>query len=463
MFRTFAVAFLVIGLSACNKGLTTVQAQSMDPADGNLAPALSDDAQVSQNYGATADYDVAPPDDDPDYQVDSQAIETTEPPPPLPDYTQPEIPGDDYYWTPGYWAWAPTGYYWVPGAWVMAPWVGAVWTPPYWDFYSGYYRWHAGYWGAHVGFYGGINYGFGYTGRGYYGAYWNRGHLNYNRAVTNVNVNIVHNTYNYAAPRTTVGRVSYNGGRGGITLRPTPQERAVIRDRRMPAVAAQRQEARAAATNRAQFASTGQLRQNALVASRPLATNYRAPAAQPPAAARVAQARQNFRPDNSNRSNPGMRQAPQQPGVVPQTQAPPQSRGRFDNNNRPAPVMRPSPQTQPGPVPQQQVQQPRLDHRDGQFNGRRGPDARPAAPQTPTAPQVRPERHDARPENRPQPTMRQAQPPQQREMRPAPQPQAPRGPEMRQPQPQQAGPSPQAAHPNNGGGRGEHGGDHDRH
>ena len=27
------------------------------------------------------------------------------PPPPLPDYEQPQAPGDGYLWTPGYWAW----------------------------------------------------------------------------------------------------------------------------------------------------------------------------------------------------------------------------------------------------------------------------------------------------------------------------------------------------------------------
>src|SRR5579872_6278430 len=46
-------------------------------------------------------------------------------PPPLPIYVQPPIPGDDYIWTPGYWAWDPADndYYWVPGTWVLAPFV----------------------------------------------------------------------------------------------------------------------------------------------------------------------------------------------------------------------------------------------------------------------------------------------------------------------------------------------------
>ena len=49
-----------------------------------------------------------------------------------------------------------------------------------------FYLWQSGYWGPHVGFYGGINYGFGYTGIGYQGGYWDRGVFSYNRAVNNV-------------------------------------------------------------------------------------------------------------------------------------------------------------------------------------------------------------------------------------------------------------------------------------
>ena len=52
--------------------------------------------------------------------------QTSEPPPPLPDYEQPPPPADGYIWTPGYWAWSPTGYYWVPGAWVEPPYPAAI-------------------------------------------------------------------------------------------------------------------------------------------------------------------------------------------------------------------------------------------------------------------------------------------------------------------------------------------------
>src|SRR5580692_12257982 len=81
-------------------------------------------------------------------------------PPALPVYVQPAIPAPGYIWTPGYWAWGPGGYYWVPGTWVRPPAVGLLWTPGYWGWAGGAYLWHVGYWGPHVGFYGGINYGF---------------------------------------------------------------------------------------------------------------------------------------------------------------------------------------------------------------------------------------------------------------------------------------------------------------
>ncbi len=103
-------------------------------------------------------------------------------PPAIPVYEQPLCPGDGYIWTPGYWAWGPDGYYWVDGAWVLPPYEDALWTPGWWGWGGSLYYWHPGYWGRTVGYYGGINYGFGYFGTGFYGGYWNGGHFFYNRA-----------------------------------------------------------------------------------------------------------------------------------------------------------------------------------------------------------------------------------------------------------------------------------------
>lgn len=177
-------------------------------------------------------------------------------PPALPVYAQPVCPGPGYIWTPGYWAWGAAGYYWVPGTWVVAP-VGLLWTPGYWGWRGGAYFWHAGYWGPHVGFYGGINYGFGYSGVGFVGGAWNHGVFAYNTAVTNVNTTVIHNTYNktVVVNNTTVNHVSYNGGTGGTTATPTAAERATEREPHTAPTTEQTEHEHAASTNKALLAS----------------------------------------------------------------------------------------------------------------------------------------------------------------------------------------------------------------
>ena len=171
-------------------------------------------------------------------------------PPPLPVYVQPICPGPGYIWTPGYWAWDPDfGYYWVPGTWVLAPFYGALWTPGYWGWSGGLFIWHPGYWGPVVGFYGGINYGFGYTGYGYVGGYWRGGAFYYNRVVNNVNVTIVRNVYSRRVVNVTRARVSYNRGPGGIALRPTTAQLSAARQRRSGPVSIQERHQRAARTD----------------------------------------------------------------------------------------------------------------------------------------------------------------------------------------------------------------------
>jgi WXXGXW repeat (2 copies) len=172
-------------------------------------------------------------------------------PPALPVYEQPVCPGDGYLWTPGYWYWDDdiSDYYWVPGTWVLAPEVGFLWTPGWWGWGGEAFVFHEGYWGPQVGFYGGINYGFGYFGVGFAGGRWDNGHFFYNRAVMNVNVTNIHNVYNTTINTTTINRVSYNGGNGGIDARPTAQEEAAEHDRHIPPVAAQDQHVQAARGN----------------------------------------------------------------------------------------------------------------------------------------------------------------------------------------------------------------------
>jgi hypothetical protein len=179
-------------------------------------------------------------------------------PPALPVYEQPICPGAGYLWTPGYWAYGDDGYYWVPGTWVMAPTVGFLWTPGYWGWGGGGYFWHAGYWGPHVGFYGGINYGFGYGGVGFVGGRWNGGVFAYNTAVMHVNTTVIHNTYvdKTVINNVTVNnRVSYNGGTGGVSARPTSSELAAEHEHHVAPTSMQTQHEHAAGTNRALLAS----------------------------------------------------------------------------------------------------------------------------------------------------------------------------------------------------------------
>jgi WXXGXW repeat (2 copies) len=177
-------------------------------------------------------------------------------PPVLPVYVQPPVPGPNYIWAPGYWAWGDDDYYWVPGTWVLAPRPGLLWTPGYWGWSDGIYLWHSGYWGPHIGFYGGVNYGWGYGGVGYVGGHWDHGAFFYNSAVTKVNTTVVTNVYNKTViNNTTVDNVSFNGGNGGITAQPSAQEKAWSQEPHTPPTALQTEHEHTASTNRALFAS----------------------------------------------------------------------------------------------------------------------------------------------------------------------------------------------------------------
>lgn len=268
----------------------STQEPASDPASANLAP-------VSTNEGAPqADTSGAPPaetsatepaaDQSAGPEVDEAAYgeqpAATAPqaPPDLPDYSQPEAPGDGYIWTPGYWAWATTGYYWVPGAWVEPPYTGALWTPGYWAYRNNRYVFYRGYWGPHVGYYGGVNYGYGYVGLGYQGGYWHGGEFNYNRAVNNINLNVVHHVYDYRVNNPGGIRVSFNGGRGGIQVRPRAAELAAWREPHAAPMRAQLEKEQAARQDRAQYDRFNHGHPADLAVNRPLAAdrNEHAPA-----------------------------------------------------------------------------------------------------------------------------------------------------------------------------------------
>ncbi|MHB8410962.1 MAG: YXWGXW repeat-containing protein [Candidatus Acidiferrales bacterium] len=241
-------------------------------------------------------------------------------PPALPVYAQPICPGPRYIWTPGYWAYGPGGYYWVPGTWVMAPEVGYLWTPPYWGYAGGFYVWHRGYWGPHVGFYGGIHYGYGYEGEGYEGGYWRGDHFFYNRSVNNINVTVIHNTYNRTVINNNYTRVSYNGGRGGVDARPTREDQIAARDHHFEPTAQQVQHRDAARGNRAQWASQNHGRPGIAATPRPGQFNGRGVVR---ASRPGAPYRGNAAPNNRNAYRPNNRGNNQPP-----------NRGAYRPNNR---------------------------------------------------------------------------------------------------------------------------------
>jgi hypothetical protein len=256
-------------------------------------------------------------------------------PPVLPVYVQPVCPAPDLMWTPGYWGYGPDGYYWVPGAWVPAPYAGALWTPGYWGWSSGMFLWHEGYWGPHVGYYGGVNYGFGYMGVGFAGGLWVGGHFSYNTAIIHVNTTVIHNTYvnETIVHNTTIvnnSHVAYNGGPGGISHQPTPEESAAMHEAHVAPTHVQQQHMQTAQADRSAYAKNNGGHPQTLAASRPLAAeNHPAPAARPAAA---------NRPEANNR--------PAANATRPAYHATPES--------RPAPASRPAPESHPASHPAQE-------------------------------------------------------------------------------------------------------------
>jgi WXXGXW repeat (2 copies) len=276
-------------------------------------------------------------------------------PPPLPVYEQPACPGDGYLWAPGYWQYAPAGYFWVPGTWVMPPRVGLLWTPGYWGWNAGVYMFHEGYWGPTVGYYGGINYGGGYVGAGYYGGRWVNNQFHYNAAVSNVNVTNVHNVYrettvvNNVTVINNVTNVSYAGGPGGSTARPSHGELEAARAPHVHPTPVQLQHRDDAGANPEQFVTHNQGHPPIAATPRPSAFtapqataahgavprergDYRAPGQRddhrPPAPAPQAQSQQ----ARAAGPNEGYRGQGQQdyrpPGQTPQAQPAVQSQSR---------------------------------------------------------------------------------------------------------------------------------------
>ncbi|GLQ97228.1 YXWGXW repeat-containing protein [Dyella mobilis] len=286
-------------------------------------------------------------------------ISITLAPPPLPVYVQPPMPDVGYIWTPGYWAWGDGGYYWVPGTWVMAPFVGALWTPGYWGWSDGVYLFHEGYWGTHVGFYGGINYGYGYSGEGYAGGRWGPGGFYYNRSVNSFGGVHVTNVYNQTVVNNvTINHVSYNGGNGGVVARPTPEEAAFAHQQHTPPVAAQQQHVAMAAQNQSLRASVNHGNPSIAATSKPAAFSgpgvmaARGAGRPVPAAAEQHPANLPNRPQPENRALPSA-------GYAPHPNAAPRPGSENERPMQYAPQPRAEPRPEPArPEPREQPMQP---------------------------------------------------------------------------------------------------------
>jgi hypothetical protein len=306
------------------------------------------------------------------------SLQITVGPPPIPVYEQPVLPEDGFIWTPGYWGWGDEGYYWVPGTWVQAPEFGLLWTPGYWGWNDEYFEFHQGYWGTHVGYYGGINYGYGYGGSGFEGGYWQGRNYYYNRSVSNVSNTRVTNVYNKTVIVNNNTYVSYNGGAGGIRSAPTAQERTVERENHLQPTAVQTQHHQIASQDRELLASVNRGKPSVAATARP--TDFS------PKSAVAAKA-------------PGGKVEETTLRATPKTLAqPPKGPTEAGNPNGPAPAPPPAPDHRPMPTPA-----PVPEHRpEPAPHPAPAPTPAPApAPEHRPAPAPAPEHH---PEPAPQPT-----------------------------------------------------------
>ena len=291
------------------------------------------------------------------------AISVNIAPPELPVYEQPMCPEPNMMWVPGYWAYSDDDgdYYWVPGTWVPAPYEGALWTPYYWDWYGGHYRFHRGYWGQHVGYYGGVDYGFGYGGIGYSGGEWRGNEFAYNTAITRVNESAIHTTYNdrTSVEKNTIAnnnRVSYSGGPGGIKHAATASEKVAARDKHTAPTSVQTRHATAAKADKSSYAKANGGHPKTTAVEKPMtAQKHTAPKAKartaPKSEARTApKSEARTAPKSEARTAPKSetRTAPKA-----ETRTAPKAAPRTESRPEPMPQSHPAPRAESRPAPQQ--------------------------------------------------------------------------------------------------------------
>jgi hypothetical protein len=253
-----------LSLAACNNGGPT---QGATQNGAYVASNATNAAQPAGDQSQTADQSLPPSSE---YQAVAQTA-----PPPLPTYDQPPIPGPGYVWTPGYWDWSNDAddYYWVPGTWVEPPQRGVLWTPGYWRYYNGHYLFSDGYWGPQVGFYGGVDYGYGYGGNGYDGGRWQGDQFYYNSQANNLGAARIAATYSQQLAERG-DRVSFNGGPGGLRIAPAQTDFTAAQARHVPPTRDQLDQARLASAQ-------PQLRASVNRGAPPIAATARPKAFQP--------------------------------------------------------------------------------------------------------------------------------------------------------------------------------------
>ncbi len=285
-------------------------------------------------------------------------------PPALPVYVQPPPPAPDLMWVPGHWRYNPVmgDYFWVPGTWVAAPAPGLLWTPGYWGWSNGLYLWHEGYWGRHIGYYGGVNYGFGYGGMGFAGGEWRGGHFAYNTAVMNVDIHDRRFANAHFEDRARVERsivanpnhVAYAGGPGGINHPATAEERVAEHEQHTAPTKVQEQHSEAAKADKTSYGKANGGHPTHTVAEKPLAAEKNETKPAPKTETKPAPKNTMMAPKSETKPAPKSETKPapkNETKPAPKTETKPAPKNTMmapKNETKPAP----KPQNKPAPKPE---------------------------------------------------------------------------------------------------------------
>jgi hypothetical protein len=244
-----------------------------------------------------------------------------------------------------------------------------LWTPGYWGFVNGLYVFNQGYWGPHVGFYGGISYGFGYGGSGYQGGRWNNGAFFYNSSVNNVGSTNITNVYNekVVTNNVTPNNTSFNGGKNGTVATPTAEEEAAAKEPHEKPTNLQAEHTRAASMNTASFASTNHGKPAVAATARPgaltspdviKANATDAPVTPPPAKAAVVPAKKPLKTEPKAEAKPAVEKPAKVAEPTPNVSEPKVSGPTVD---KPAKVAQPTPSVRKPKAPGPALQKPKPD------------------------------------------------------------------------------------------------------